>query len=270
MKTLMRGVIGVLKLLNHEEILERVRAHHQLVEDLGFTVVMTSLVGSQNYGLADDTSDIDTYSFVLPSFEQLATAEEPDTDVVEADDGLCNIKDIRLALNLLQKTSPNSIEYFTSKYQVYNPKFESVLKEYLEDKVILYDMIHANTYHMLSAMAGMARQLVKRNMPAGKRCAHALRLQNMLFYYFTSKDPYKVLDMRGDEQIVLAMKRDTNTENDESYNKTCIEVAEEMELFRDNLNLSKESIDTEECGKMTIVFFQKRILAKYLEELHGN
>ena len=31
---------------------------------------------------------------------------------------IASYKDIRLALNLLRKTSPNSVEYFTSKYKI--------------------------------------------------------------------------------------------------------------------------------------------------------
>ena len=50
-----------------EKILEEVKKKHKLVLSRGENVIFTALVGSQNYGLANENSDIDTYSFILPS-----------------------------------------------------------------------------------------------------------------------------------------------------------------------------------------------------------
>ena len=161
--------------MTYEEIMRAVQHHHNLVESAGYYVVMTSLVGSQNYNLDTEKSDIDTYSFIFPSLTELATAELPKAGIIFAEDGHCNFKDIRIAINLLEKTSPNSVEYFTSKYKVYNPIFENLFQGYLNDNFKLWHMIHCNYEHMLNAIAGMAHQLTKRNMPAGKRFSHAIR-----------------------------------------------------------------------------------------------
>ena len=140
-----------------DAILAAVRRHHEEVESKGFLVVMTSLVGSQNYDLDDSNSDIDTFSLIYPTLGELAMAQPPYAHCFEAKDkGHCEVKDIRIALNLLKKTSPNSVEYFASKYKVYNPIFEQPLKEYLEDNSKLWAMLHCNYGHMLYAMAGMA------------------------------------------------------------------------------------------------------------------
>ena len=162
-----------------EAILAAVKRHHDVVAAKGYMVVITSLVGSQNYDLDHENSDIDTFSLVYPTLNDIAKAKEPYAGMFELKDGHCEVKDIRLALNLLRKTSPNSVEYFTSKYKIYNPIFESILKDYLDDNNKLWNMIHCNYSHMLYAMAGMAHQLTKRNMPAGKRYSHALRLYSM-------------------------------------------------------------------------------------------
>jgi hypothetical protein len=58
-------------------------------------------------------------------------------------------------------------------------------------------MIHCNYEHMLYAMAGMAHQLTKRNMPAGKRFSHALRLDDMYYHFMNSPNAMAVLDMRA-------------------------------------------------------------------------
>ena len=54
---------------------------------------MTSLVGSQNYDLDDELSDIDTYSLVYPPILDIANAKDPYCGMFELKDGHCNIKD---------------------------------------------------------------------------------------------------------------------------------------------------------------------------------
>jgi len=169
-----------------KDVMSAVKHHHRLVEDKGFEVVMTVLIGSQNYGLDTENSDIDTFSFILPSATDLAVAAAPKSGEFEVEDGKCMYKDIRLALNLLKKTSPNSVECFLGKYRYYNPVYADILEKYLDNETILNYMIHCNYSHMLYAMAGMAHQLTKRNMPAGKRYSHALRLYSMSDTFFDS------------------------------------------------------------------------------------
>ena len=230
---------------------------------------MTSLVGSQNYDLDDEHSDIDTFSLIYPPLNDLAKAKEPYAHCFDADDGgHCEVKDIRLALNLLRKTSPNSVEYFVSKYKIYNPIFEPILKEYLDDNTRLWNMVHCNYSHMLYAMAGMAHQLTKRNMPAGKRFAHALRLDDMMYHFFNSLNAGSILEMRmgGDRDLALAAKRDTNPENDDSYNSECEAIANRLDKYKENFKSTETTQQTEQFGLALIDSFQWKLFKKYLEE----
>lgn len=251
-------------------ILEAVKRHHDAVAAQGYLVVMTSLVGSQNYDLDNDNSDIDTFSLVFPSLSDLALAREPYAGMFEEKDGHCEIKDIRLALNLLRKASPNSVEYFTSKYKIYNPVFESILKEYLEDNTKLWNMIHCNYNHMLYAMAGMAHQLTKRNMPAGKSFSHALRLDNMQYHFLNSYNASSVLDMRmgGDRDIALEAKRDKNTEHDVEYHVMCEEIADRLDELKEKFKLTEEQEKIQQYGLSLIDSFQWKLFKKYLEEVN--
>ena len=251
----------------HEKILEAVKHHHNEVAAKGHLVVMTSLVGSQNYDLDDDNSDIDTFSLVFPPLIDLANAREPfATCYISSDGGHCEVKDIRLALNLLRKTSPNSVEYFTSKYKIYNPIFETILKEYLDDNSKMWHMVHCNYEHMLYAMAGMAHQLTKRNMPAGKRFSHALRLDDMYYHFVNSVNASAVLDLRagGDRELALAAKRDE--EHDEEYNEQCELIAVRLDTIKDNFILSEEQKNIQQIGLAMIDSLQWKLFKKYLEE----
>ena len=234
-----------------EAVMAAVRRHHNAVANKGYLVVMTSLVGSQNYDLDHEGSDVDTFSLVFPPLNDLAQAKEPYAGMFEFEGGHCEVKDMRLALNLLKKTSPNSVEYFTSKYKVYNPLFEDVLKEYLDDNAKLWHMVHCNYEHMLYAMAGMAHQLTKRNMPAGKRFAHALRLE---------------LRMGGDRELALAAKLNADEEKDLEYDEQTEQLAARMDRYKEAFVKDKTVELVEEKGMALVNSFQWKLFKKYLME----
>jgi len=251
-----------------ENILAAVKRHHEYVEKEGFLVVMTSLVGSQNYDLDSEKSDIDTFSLVFPPLKFLAAAEVPYNRCYVIEDGHCEVKDIRIALNLLKKPSPNSVEYFASKYKIYNPLFKEILHEYLDDNTKLWNMIHCNYGHMLYAIAGMTHQLTKRNMPAGKRFSHALRLDDMFYHFFNSPNASVILDLRpgGDRDLALAAKYDTNKENDANYNNECEQIAKRLDSYKEAFVKTENTALTEQKGIALIDSFQWKLFKKYLME----
>lgn len=251
--------------MTENEILAAINRHHWLVRDKGYEVVMTVLIGSQNYKLDSETSDIDTFTFILPSLEELATAHEPISGEFEVDDGKCMYKDIRLALNLLKKTSPNSIECFIGQYRIFSTRYKKILKKYLENDELVSKMVHCNYSHMLYAIAGMAHQLTKRNMSAGKRYSHALRLRSMI-EIFTSTLDYKSLLklLPRDYEEARAAKFDTR--DLEYYNSGCELIAQYLENVRDSFEMSDYNKNIEKDGLILIKEFQKELMLRYLRE----
>lgn len=248
------------------ELFEDIRRHHQLVKDKGYNVIMTVLIGSQNYLLADEQSDIDTFTFVLPSLTDFALAREPVSGEFEVEDGKCMYKDMRLALNLLKKTSPNSIECFVSQHTYIEPIYTRILAPYLLNEEYLFKMVHCNYSHMLYAMAGMAHQLTKRNMPAGKRYAHSLRLMDM-YSTFTSYTPTSLLlEMRPyTRNLAMAAKRDTNNDSDIFYNKECEVNAKTLDTLREVFSLTDEQKQFQIEGLTLIEELQKELMQFYLK-----
>lgn len=152
--------------------------HHMKVS-MSYDAIMTVLVGSQNYDLDTDKSDFDTFTFVLPRLQDISMLAEPVSTTIEDELGHINIKDIRLALNLLKKTSPNSAECFCFKHAYVSDAYADILQALKSPYVLRCD-----TRNMMTAIGGMANQLSKRNMPAGKRLSHMIRMWCMAHSYF--------------------------------------------------------------------------------------
>lgn len=246
--------------------MKEVKEHHEFIKSLGYEVVMTALIGSQNYRLDNDNSDYDTFTFILPSERDLYLGHDPISGEVEVADGKCMYKDIRLALNLLKKTSPNSLECFVGKCHYYEPKYASILTKYLDNENTLNKMSHCNYEHMLYAMAGMAHQLTKRNMPAGKRYSHALRLYSMKDNFLNFTDTFQLLKLLPrDYQEALHAKRDTMESHDAYYNDGCTNIASILDECRDRFKKTpiQQAIEVE--GLKLIEEMQQELMHYYIK-----
>lgn len=178
--------------------------HNEFVVEQRLTPVMTVLVGSQNYDLATEKSDYDTFTFVLPPFQDIAQLRNPISTTWSDSLGHINVKDIRLALNLLLKTTPNSVECFATKYKMYNKRYA-----YLSS--LPSCILRCDTKHMMDAIGGMTHQLKKRNMSPGKRLSHVLRMHCMVYNYFHPDT--NILSLTKEEHdLALKAKMDPDNE----------------------------------------------------------
>ena len=185
-----------------QKIQDALTIHHCAVAK-DYDAVMTVLIGSQNYGLDTEKSDFDTFTFVLPTLRDIATLRDPVRTTREDALGHINIKDIRLALNLLKKTSPNSVECFASPNRIINAGYYDSIMQLLSNPYNL----RCDTRHMMMAIGGMAHQLSKRNMTPGKRLSHMLRMHCMVHNYFRIDSD--LLSLTEEERkLALQAKRD--------------------------------------------------------------
>jgi len=246
--------------------MKELKEHHEFIKSLGYEVVMTVLIGSQNYRLDNNNSDYDTFTFILPSERDLYLGHDPISGEVEVANGKCMYKDIRLALNLLKKTSPNSLECFVSKFHYYEPKYVSILTKYLDNENTLNKMSHCNYEHMLYAMAGMAYQLTKRNMSAGKRYSHALRLYSMKDNFLNFTDTFQLLKLLPrDYQEALHAKRDTMESHDAYYNDGCVSIANILDDCRDRFKKTPIQHAIEVEGLKLIEEMQQELMHYYIK-----
>ncbi len=203
-----------------ENIFAALKQHHETVKK-DYKPVMTVLVGSQNYGIATNKSDYDTFTFVLPTVRDISMLKDPVSTMVEDDLGHIDIKDIRTGLRLLKKTSPNSVECFATKYRVVEPGYEDMMNS------ITPYMLRCDTHHMMSAIGGLASQLTKRNMPAGKRLSHVLRMECMAQRYFDVNSDMLSLPDKARE-LALEAKFDAENPKWESLCETHAERVQQI------------------------------------------
>ena len=239
----------------------------QFIEKFGAQHFMTVLIGSQNYGLDSKDSDIDTFSFVMPSLNDLITGKPPLSFEFDTDDGKCSVKDYRLAFNLLRKPSPNSVECFVSKYKYYEPEYSKILEYFLGKEAPLRIITHANFHNMLNAIAGTARMLHGRNMTEGKKYSHCLRLQELAQKYLdcdANPFEYLLLSPENTEVARLAKFGDSNKTN-EWYEQQCKLIVDALTDKADTFILSNVQYTYETFSLKLIDAFETALFNQYLE-----
>ena len=241
--------------------------HEDYIKQKGFKPIMTLLIGSQNYNLETPNSDIDTFTFILPTIEELARGDAPKSGEYEVENGKCMYKDIRLALNLLKKTSPNSVECFYTRYRIF-PSQVYGLYDFLKNDSIFY----ANYTHMVGACAGMAHQLTKRNMSAGKRYSHSLRLKNLVNNYIEHRT-HLMFYLPLDEHIeALAAKNNQDPAKEDYYNSGCELISNYLDEIKASFAPTKAQLEEEKYALNLIEQFQVQLVKEYLkyEVSNGN
>lgn len=249
-----------------DKILEAVKSKHGMILSRGENVIFTALVGSQNYGLTTENSDVDTYSFILPSYDDFLLNKEPKSYEVELPDGskAC-VKDIRLLFKLLKKPSPNSIECILSKYIVFNPDYKEVLNKYLNSHILLYIMVHCNSNNFFDSVAGTIRGLHGRNMSLGKKYSHVIRLVSLANKYMNPQENIHEYLMVDNENLELARAAKQEKEfwlNEELYKQIAEASANLVIKQKEQYSFYKQD---EYMGQMLIDNMQCEVMNRFLE-----
>lgn len=247
-------------------VIERVKQHHNLVQAHypNYTIIFTSLYGSQNYGLDNKDSDIDTCTFILPPFLNFICGTPAISNELEAEDGKCVVKDIRLAFNLLRKPSPNSIEWFLSDYQHYESAYASIFRKYLDNGYNRQMIIHCDYRNMINAIVGTATGLHGRNMTSGKKYSHIIRLINLASKYIGSiENSHYFLLPKQDREIALLAK---TTPAEYSFQENIDAGIQELKNIFQYFRYSETFQDEEKLAQYIVNNFQTELFNRYLKE----
>jgi predicted nucleotidyltransferase len=132
--------------------------HLAETKDLGYfnsQFVVLGLQGSQNYGLSDEYSDVDTKLLLLPSFENLVyNKEAKSTTHVLSNKEHMDLKDLRLFLPTVLKQNVNFVELLFTDYYYVNNMYEEEWNKLLNAKE---EVARYNPARTVQAMVGIAK-----------------------------------------------------------------------------------------------------------------
>ena len=139
----------------------RLREHYTAATDYieGREVFGIFAFGSQNYGLDDENSDLDSKLLVIPTIKDIASSRPPLSTTIERTNGEhIDVRDIRLFIDNFKNQSHNSLE------ALFTPFF-SLREEYIVEWNALLEkreeIARINPYKAVKAMQGMAHRNMK-------------------------------------------------------------------------------------------------------------
>lgn len=251
--------------------MQAVEYHHSFVKSLAdehgdYQVIFTALIGSQNYGLESENSDVDTFSIVLPTYFDFISETNLISFETDALDGKCVVKDFRLMMNLLRKTSPNSVEVFASKYKAFEPEYKNIENAFFNEDM-LFHLTHANYRNMVNAICGLAHQVHGRNMTEGKRYSHILRMAEMYEQFMNNPRADQILSFRfgGARDMARVAKFGQTSDYDEYYKSDGERICNELKEHADTFEETNEIRSTQYTANWTINRLQFELTKKYLE-----
>lgn len=119
-------------------------------------IVATCLYGSQNYGLQNEFSDVDTKTFVIPTVKELLNYKQVSIQINgDQYGGLNDVKHISLMCDNFLKQNINFLEILYTPFEVVNPLYEELFNELKSQRDFISG---ANIRRTMHASAGMASQ----------------------------------------------------------------------------------------------------------------
>ena len=119
-------------------------------------IVALVLQGSQNYGLDDAESDVDTKLLLVPTLDEIIFNKKPvSTTHVRENDEHIDAKDIRLYWQCFRKGNPNFVEVLFTDYYIVNPMYADLWEEMCSKRELV---ARVNPLIAAKAMMGMVQE----------------------------------------------------------------------------------------------------------------
>jgi predicted nucleotidyltransferase len=151
-------------------------------------------VGSMNYGLFTENSDVDSIAIYVPSASEGFFNPHPYSKEFVIDGEHCTVRDIRLILdNWQNKPGIETLQILTTRCYLFNSKYEDVWNYILERK----DLIgKANLNKLIHATYWAHDQYYHRYFfkPSNKLYANTLRLENSFYYLMSNPTSFSLYE----------------------------------------------------------------------------
>ena len=176
--------------------MDKVAAHYEMACEYNAyerAVMFTCLYGSQNYGLATETSDVDTESYVFPSIRD-AAFHRPllSKELIAPDGSHVEMKDYRDMFANIRKQSMNFLETLFTPYVVIDKNWQKLYNCLHEKREELARLdVNRGAMATFGHMCNMYKRYLRDKNP--KQVAHLMRLHDVLQRYTLTDEPYENL-----------------------------------------------------------------------------
>lgn len=192
------------------DVIERVREHaiyvNRWCEANGFVRLATYCIGSWNYGLGEDDSDVDTRSIVVPNKENMIfNSKFSGTTLCMPDNQEhCVIIDIRYELLNYKKQCITALEGLYSKFIIYNSE---IGKDFFNTlSLCSHTLAHYDGSLFLKAQLGYMSSMYFKNDIDGKNVMHMARVKIVLEKILTGYSLQEALDVSDHRLELLNIK----------------------------------------------------------------
>lgn len=194
---------------------EALKEHKAAVLAAGFAeenILGIFAYGSQNYGVATETSDWDTKAVIVPSYEDLVLQPPVSREIHLANREHCEVKDIREMVNMFKKQNINFIEVLFTEYKWVNGAYMMQWQNYFEK--MKHDIAHYDVNKTVQSICGQAIHTLHQNPFDGKKVANGYRLLRFLEKYLAGDNYSNCIVLSEDErQKIIEMKKTKNIED---------------------------------------------------------
>lgn len=206
------------------------------------------LQGSQNYGISDKESDIDSKLLIMPTLDDLIFNRAFISHTLEMPDNKehVDVKDIREYFKIVRKSNINFVEIFFTDYYIVNPKYKDMWDYLRENSEII---ARINPFRAVKAIKGMAYEKY-----------HALRHEYPSRMYYINKYGFDPKQLSHLIRIYLFLDKFIN---ENSY-KECMVVDEHHRDYLIKMKRDGEGLSADQAEKLASVYIDK------IEELEAS
>lgn len=217
------------------------------------------LIGSQNYHLSDEESDVDTVVLVAPTLKEIVTNKKPISKTyIQPNGEHTTIKDIRLFVEGIKKGRLECLEILNTVHFIINDNWRN---HFAFNYFFFYfikqnreKIARLNERAVIQAATGMIKSCNRKNAKP-KDLYHSMRLKSFLQKYM-NKEPYEVC-LVGEPEMI-ACKRKSNLANDD------------LMILKNNAKMAQEILNNLDDYKYSLTDKEKSEIKKELDAFAMN
>lgn len=234
------------------------------------------LYGSQNYKLDTESSDVDAKAIVVPRLKDLINNKEVSKTYGSPEEGLVDVKDIRIMFQQFLKMNVNFLEILFTKEFATNLFF---YKEVISVRGLRDDIVASDVKRLAQSNFGMMKgKMVKLTKPtpateeaikkygySGKEACHIIRMGELLEGYIEKGLSFgEALDTRNSDkrELMLDLKKHLYSQKDAE--RICFEQMEKTEKLVKTL-LTSTKYTKDDSVEKELKRLEEKIIRKLIK-----